>query len=131
MVKQKKTYTVDDVVTLMGNSSDEQETSIVFERNSDKMSIWTSDNTMVTKLKKLMTNNPKEYKLVSISTYDGQPVAYEFEAPKKLLTLKTNIPIPTLTDEQRAAKAERMKAVHEARRASVAKKKEQKEAAAK
>lgn len=125
MVKQKKTYTVDDVVTLMGNSSDEQETSIVFERNSDKMSIWTSDNTMVTKLKKLMTNNPKEYKLVSISTCDGQPVAYEFEAPKKLLTLKTNIPIPTLTDEQRAAKAERMKAVHEARKASVAKKKEQ------
>lgn len=125
MVKQKKTYTVDDVVTLMGNSSDEQETSIVFERNSDKMSIWTSDNTMVTKLKKLLTNNPKEYKLVSISTCDGQPVAYEFEAPKKLLTLKTNIPIPTLTDEQRAAKAERMKAVHEARKASVAKKKEQ------
>lgn len=125
MVKQKKTYTIDDVVTLMGNSSDEQETSIVFERNSDKMSIWTSDNTMVTKLKKLLTNNPKEYKLVSISTCDGQPVAYEFEAPKKLLTLKTNIPIPTLTDEQRAAKAERMKAVHEARKASVAKKKEQ------
>ena len=125
MVKQKKTYTVDDVVTLMGNSSDEQETSIVFERNSDKMTIWTSDNTMVTKLKKLLTNNPKEYKLVSISTCDGQPVAYEFEAPKKLLTLKTNIPIPTLTDEQRAAKAERMKAVHEARKASVAKKKEQ------
>ena len=67
MVKQKKTYTVDDLVAFPNNPLDEQETSIVFERNSDKMTIWTSDNTMVTKLKKLMTNNPKEYKLVSIS----------------------------------------------------------------
>ena len=119
MVKQKKMYTVDDLVAFPNNPLDEQETSIVFERNSDKMTIWTSDNTMVTKLKKLMTNNPKEYKLVSISTYDGQPVAYEFEAPKKFLTLKTAG--RTLTDEQRAALVERLVIQNKARSQAAAK----------
>lgn len=119
MVKQKKTYTVNDLVAFPNNPLDEQETSIVFERNSDKMTIWTSDNTMVTKLKMLITNNPKEYKLVSISTYDGQPVAYEFEAPKKLLTLRTAE--RTLTDEQRAALAERIAIQNKARSKAAAK----------
>ena len=39
MVKQKKTYTVDDLVAFPNNPLDEQETSTVFERNSDKMTI--------------------------------------------------------------------------------------------
>ena len=119
MTTQKKTYTVDDLVTLMGTPTEEQETSITFERNSDKMTIWTSDNTMVTKLKKLITKNPQAYKLVSISTYEGQPVAYEIEAPKNFLTLKTGE--RTLTDEQRAALAERIITRNKARSKAAAK----------
>ena len=120
MVKQKKTYTVDDVVTLMGNSSDEQETSIVCERNGDKMTIWTSDNTMVTKLKGLMIKNPDAYKLISISTCDGQPVAYEIEAPKKFLSFRSTNAPRAITEEQRAASSERMKAMRAAQKAAAA-----------
>lgn len=120
MVKQKKTYTVDDLVAFPNNPLDEQETSIVFERNSDKMTIWTSDNTMVTKLKGLMTKSPEEYILRSISTYDGQPVAYEVEAPKEFLSFRSVRVTRTMTEEQRIANSERMKAMRAAQKAAAA-----------
>ena len=120
MVKQKKTYTVDDIVTIVGVPSDEQETSIVCERNGDKMTIWTSDNTMVTKLRGLMTKSPEEYILRSISTYDGQPVAYEVEAPKEFLSFRSVRVTRTMTEEQRIANSERMKAMRAAQKAAAA-----------
>ena len=120
MVKQKKTYTVDDLVAFPNNPLDEQETSIVFERNSDKMTIWTSDNTMVTKLRGLMTKSPEEYILRSISTYDGQPVAYEVEAPKEFLSFRSVRVTRTMTEEQRIANSERMKAMRAAQKAAAA-----------
>lgn len=120
MVKQKKTYTVDDLVAFPNNPLDEQETSIVFERNSDKMTIWTSDNTTVTKLRGLMTKSPEEYILRSISTYDGQPVAYEVEAPKEFLSFRSVRVTRTMTEEQRIANSERMKAMRAAQKAAAA-----------
>ena len=110
MSEQKKNYTVDDLGVLAGAPADEQETTIVLSRTEDKMSIWTTDNTMVTKLRALMIKNPKDYKLVNISTRNGSPAAYEFEAPKKLLSLRADKITRTLTDEQRAALGERLKA---------------------
>lgn len=120
MVKQKKTYTVDDLVAFPNNPLDEQETSIVFERNSDKMTIWTSDNTIVTKLRGLMTKSPEKYILRSISTYDGQPVAYEVEAPKEFLSFRSVRVTRTMTEEQRIANSERMKAMRAAQKAAAA-----------
>lgn len=120
MVKQKKTYTVDDLVAFPNNPLDEQETSIVFERNSDKMTIWTSDNTIVTKLRGLMTKSPEEYILRSISTYNGQPVAYEVEAPKEFLSFRSVRVTRTMTEEQRIANSERMKAMRAAQKAAAA-----------
>ena len=120
MVKQKKTYTIDDLVAFPNNPLDEQETSIVFERNSDKMTIWTSDNTIVTKLRGLMIKSPEEYILRSISTYDGQPVAYEVEAPKEFLSFRSVRVTRTMTEEQRIANSERMKAMRAAQKAAAA-----------
>ena len=120
MVKQKETYTVDDLLAFPNNPLDEQETSIVFERNSDKMTIWTSDNTIVTKLRGLMTKSPEEYILRSISTYDGQPVAYEVEAPKEFLSFRSVRVTRTMTEEQRIANSERMKAMRAAQKAAAA-----------
>lgn len=108
MSEQKKNYTVDDLGVLVGIPTDEQETTINLSRAEDKMSIWTTDNTMVTKLRALMIKNPKDYKLVTVSTCNGAPAAYEFEAPKKFLSLRSAE--KTQTEEQRAATAERMRA---------------------
>lgn len=111
MTKPKKNYTVDDLETLMKIPSDEQETTINLSRTEDKMSIWTTDNTMVTKLRALMIKNPKDYKLVTVSTCNGAPAAYEFEAPKKFLSLRSGETTRVYTDEQRAAAAERLRAI--------------------
>ena len=110
MSEQKKNYTVDDLGVLAGIPTDEQETTINLSRAEDKMSIWTTDNTMVTKLRALMNKNPEDYKLVNISTCNGAPAAYEFEAPKKFLSLRADKITRTLTDEQRIALGERLKA---------------------
>ena len=110
MSEQKKNYTIDDLGVLVGIPTDEQETTIVLSRTEDKMSIWTTDNTMVTKLRALMNKNPEDYKLINISTCNGAPAAYEVEAPKKFLSLRADKITRTLTDEQRAALGERLKA---------------------
>lgn len=119
MSKQKKNYTVDDLGVLVGIPADEQETTIVLSRTEDKMSIWTTDNTMVTKLRALMNKNPEDYKLVNISTCNDSPAAYEFEAPKKFLSLRSAELNRSYTDEQRAAAAERLRAIRASRKGGI------------
>lgn len=82
-------YTVDDVVVLKGVSADEQETTVQMSRTDDVACVWTSDNTTVTKIKKLMGRAPDQWKLVKISTNAaGEPVGYFFECPKKLVSFR-------------------------------------------
>lgn len=83
-------YTVDDVVAIKGVSVEEQETTVQMGRTEDVAYVWTSDNTIVTKIKKLMVKAPDQWKLVKISTNaDGEAVGYFFECPKKLVTFRT------------------------------------------
>lgn len=83
-------YTVDDVVVIKGLSSEEQETTVQMSRTEDMAYVWTSDNVVVTKIKKLMERAPDQWKLVKISTNAaGEPVGYFFECPKKLVSFRT------------------------------------------
>lgn len=83
-------YTVDDVVALKGVSVEEQETTVQMSRTEDTAYVWTSDNTVVTKIRKLMVKAPDQWKLVKISTNaDGTAVGYFFECPKKMIAFRT------------------------------------------
>lgn len=83
-------YTVDDVAVIKGLSSEEQETTVQMSRTEDVAYVWTSDNVVVTKIKKLMERAPDQWKLVKISTNAaGEPVGYFFECPKKLVSFRT------------------------------------------
>ena len=83
-------YTIDDVVVIKGLSSEEQETTVQMSRTEDVAYVWTSDNVVVTKIKKLMGRAPDQWKLVKISTNAaGEPVGYFFECPKKLVSFRT------------------------------------------
>lgn len=83
-------YTVDDVVVIKGLSGEEQETTVQMSRTEDVAYVWTSDNTVATKIKKLMGRAPDQWKLVKISTNAaGEPVGYFFECPKKLVSFRT------------------------------------------
>ena len=101
-------YTVDDVVVIKGVSADEQETTVQMSRTEDVAYVWTNENTMVTKIKKLMGRAPDQWKLVKISTNAaGEPVGYFFECPRKAIKFGVE---NSISDEARAAMSERAKA---------------------
>ncbi len=101
-------YTVDDVVVIKGVSLEEQETTIQMSKVEDVAYVWTNENTMATKIKKLMGRAPDQWKLVKISTNAaGEPVGYFFECPRKAIKLGVE---NSISDEARAAMSERAKA---------------------
>ena len=102
-------------ISFSGVSTDEQETVIVFGRNSDTASVETTDSTVLTKLKRYADANPDEWVLTNVTTgqNESDPMRITsicFECPKKLVSLRSKSTSPReLTDEERAEIAERMK----------------------
>jgi hypothetical protein len=84
----------------------EQETVIQISRDSDKMKIWTSDKTMMTKLDKL-TSSSSEWSCTGENKIDGDVCDKEYTANKGLLTFRSSR--RKLTDEQKAEFAKRFK----------------------
>ena len=101
-------YTADDVVVIKGVSLEEQETTVQMSKVEDVAYVWTNENTMVTKIKKLMGRAPDQWKLIKISTNAaGEAVGYFFECPRKAIKLGVE---NSISDEARAAMSERAKA---------------------
>ena len=84
----------------------EQETVIQISRDSDKMNIWTSDRTMITKLDKLVSSS-SEWSCTGENKIDGDVCDKEYTASKGLLTFRSNR--RKLTDEQKTEFAKRFK----------------------
>lgn len=87
---------------LAARTIDEQETTIVFDRQHEKMKIYTSDVTMMTKLDKIYKRT-KEY------TDNGKVFAVEYEPNKNLLTFRSRQVKRKLTSEQKEKARERLK----------------------
>lgn len=92
---------------------EEQETVVNFYRTDHRMSIYTSDQTMITKLMKLLKkseqNEEAGYILVREETMNGRVVAIEVSAPKHLMSLRMPKKKRELTDDERKAMADRMR----------------------
>lgn len=104
-------------LSFAGISTDEQETVIIFGRNSDMASVETTDSTVLTKLKKCADTSPDEWVLTNVTTspFESDPTKITsicFKCPKKLVSLRLKSAIPReLTDEERAEIAERMRGI--------------------
>ena len=82
----------------------EQETVIQISRDSDKMEIWTSDSTMMTRLDKLCEKSNR-WVCTSVGKIEGDVVNKEYVADKVLLSLIPNTrKMKPLTEEQKAQK---------------------------
>lgn len=105
----RKYLTVDEMIAVKCNP-EEQETSISMMRNDSKVLIFTSDNTFITKLKRVMIKCPDNFKCY-VSGYDrnDNPVGYFIEGPKKILSIRAGKSKRPLTAEQRAERAARMR----------------------
>lgn len=71
----------------IANSADEQETTINISRGEDKATIWTNDNTMITKLSKLVDKNPDIWKCYVVGNIN-KPTGYFFETTKKCISFR-------------------------------------------
>lgn len=60
----------------------EQETTFVFKRNSDKATVCSSDERVLTKLHHFVEKNPKEWKLIDQVKIDEDVVSETFECPR-------------------------------------------------
>ena len=108
-------------LSFSGVSTDEQETVIVFSRNSDTASVETTDSTVLTKLKRYAAANPDEWALKNVTTGQNESdptkiTSICFKCPKKLVSLRSKSTSPReLTEEERAEIAERMRNVRAGR----------------
>lgn len=84
-----KEYELEDL-QITGVSTDEKEITVQASADADKMYIFTSDNVWLTKIKKKVLANPKDWKITNIEhAPDGQICGVFVEAPKDLLSLRT------------------------------------------
>lgn len=95
---------------ITGVSTDEQETTINYSRTDKEAEVYTSDNTVLTKIKNIFNNNDCEWKLKDVvRDQNGNIIGVFFVVPKKLISLRAKTTKSSLTDEQRVAAAERLK----------------------
>lgn len=83
--------------------TDEQETVINFGRTDDRVILYTSDRTWMTKLDNFVRKNPKDFRVI-----EENEVSKRYEFPKSLLSIRTKK--REMTEEQREMLSERMSA---------------------
>ena len=104
----QKKYVSSEEIEVIHCPTEFQETTIEYLRNENIMHVFTSDNTSLTKLKKLVQKNPSEWLCWEGSRDEhGFITGYFFEGPKKYLTLRTKGFMHT--DESREKASTRLK----------------------
>lgn len=89
------------------SSSDEAETTVCVGKNDKVITICSSDNTMITKIKRAALKNIGNWKCWEGSrSSDGKLHSYFFEAPKKALSFRGGNK-KEMTEEARQAVRER------------------------
>lgn len=87
------------------------ETTINFYKNDTTASIWTSDNSTMTKIIKC---DPNECKIFEGSRdSEGNITGYFIEIPKKLITIRKKRQKRSMTDEQKVKTAQRLRNARE------------------
>lgn len=109
--KLLKEYDLEEL-TISGNASDESEVCVTALKSEDIADIYTSDNVYLTKFKKLIEANPDAWKIIRVvERPDGTISGVTLQAPKKCLSFRAAERTGRImTDEQKAAAAERLRA---------------------
>lgn len=83
----KVKITAEDIKTCVA-SSDEQETTITISRSGDIVSIWSNDNTMLTKFKRCLQAGDEWECYAGPNDKDGKPTGYFLYTVKKNITFR-------------------------------------------
>ena len=89
----------------------EQETTIQYSRDDKELHLYTSDNTVVTKMNKLLNTPGTSWRLEKTTYLDGEPTGYFFVCEDKgLITLRAKKQkAKELTEEHKQKLREHMK----------------------
>lgn len=107
---------IEDIV-FSGLCREEVETCINFSRYDDNNAyIFTSDNTVLTRLKKLLLSEKSEYKIYKVFKRGEEIHGVEVTCPKDLISFRSGH--RDMTEEQKQAAGERMKKMWEDKKSS-------------
>lgn len=95
---------------------EEREVVIRFNTDDETANIYTSDYSYMTKLDKLCENNPAEWRGIHTEYHSGDIVGKFYECPYHLISFRKGSTQRTMTDEQKAAAADRLAKAREARK---------------
>ena len=84
-------------------TTDEQETTINISRKEDLVQIWSSDNTMITRLCNVVKQYPDTWKCYEGGTDNaGNVYGYFFTCPKKAISFRGGIQRRTISNNKEA-----------------------------
>ena len=98
--------------TIHGMSAEEVETVMLNSKTEPYLTIETTDNAELTRLKRLLRGNPKEWRLVdyTVAANDRERLtSVTVRCPKSLLTLRSGTRTQNLSPEEKAKRLENMK----------------------
>lgn len=90
----------------------EREVVIQFNTDTDVASVYTSDYSYMTRLDKLVKNNPGEWSVIDVAYHDGDVVSKTYKCPKKLISFRGKTlsgRFREYTEEEKRAIGERLK----------------------
>lgn len=108
---EKKYITAEEIESVKCQK-DEQETALSWYRDDEYVRMSVTDNTMLTRMKKLVSKYPKDFKCY-VNCYDpdtGKPASYFFEFPVNCIGFRAH---RELSEEQREVFRNRMKKLWE------------------
>lgn len=104
---------------IKGLLAQETETIIISNKAEERATVETTDNSELTRLKKLLKANPAEWRLedFTVSGSDAEVLTSVVASfPKNLLSLRTATLKIDMTEEQRAKIKENLKKAHAAKK---------------
>ena len=96
----------DQIKAISGILAEEAETHINYDRSSTLAFLYTTDNKVVTKMKRIF-NNSSDYICEAMVREDGSIISYIFSFPKTYLTFRRGK--RNMSDEARKQASERIK----------------------
>ena len=108
----KKFLKANQLENVFNNCPEERETTISISGTDQMMDIYTSDNSMITKLKKILDANPDTVECWEAGRFeDGKVSGYHFKMDKKHLSLRSSVG-REMSEEAKNAFRERVKQMH-------------------
>ena len=109
IVVKGQEYELEDL-HISGNCAEDREVTVTSVAADSRMRVYTSDDTWLTKIKKCVAANPKDWQIVNLIFHkDGTLSGVTAEAPKGWFTLRTKAATLNLSDEEREIRAERLR----------------------